>query len=51
MISHTPKTTNGVEVAASIGAVGVQVSVTVAIVRGVNVTPSKTDMAVPAQYG
>ena len=40
---HTPNTTNGVEVAANIGAIGVQVSVTVAIVRGVIVTPSKTD--------
>ena len=39
---HTPNIANGsVEVAANIGAVGVRVSVTV--VRGVIVTPGKTD--------
>ena len=39
---HTPNTANGsVEVATTIGAMGVRVSVTV--VRGVVVTPGKTD--------
>jgi hypothetical protein len=42
-MGHTPKTANGgIDVAANIEAIGVRVSVTAAIVRGVVVTP-KTD--------
>ena len=41
---HMPHTANGgIKVAANIEAIGVRVPVTVAIARGVVVTPSKTD--------
>jgi hypothetical protein len=50
VVSHPPNTTNGdVELVVNIGAIGVRISVTVAMVRSVAVNPSETDrIAVPA---
>jgi hypothetical protein len=50
IVSHMPYTMNGdVELVVNIVTIGVRVSVTVTIVRGVAVNPSKADrIAVPA---